>query len=138
MGRGQVGEWPSGGRARQGQCQPSTFFNVFRQTNDKHEKRIANFVKKSVYSLAKLVMRGVPYQRSLHQHDFHQNYVLPFEGVSEIRAVQPAQNWDPHKMFVSQIFPGPKSGDPLYKKTYRFATCEGIILYFLKKKRLDQ
>ena len=36
MGRGQVGEWPSRGRARQGQCQKPAFLTAFRKTNDQY------------------------------------------------------------------------------------------------------
>ena len=46
MGRGLVGEWPSGGRPQKGQCQTPVFLTAFRKTNDQYEKRIANFVKK--------------------------------------------------------------------------------------------
>ena len=40
IGRGTVGEWPSGGRAQQGQSQTPAFLTVFRKTDDQYDKII--------------------------------------------------------------------------------------------------
>ena len=142
MGCGSVGEWPSGGRAWQGKCQTSVFLTTFRKTNDQFEKNCKFCKKKSVYSLAKFVIQGVPYQHGFHQHDFHQHHILAYADVSGGICISSVDQSSPPSMkFWYQRFFQAKNcakWGPLVHKDLLvcYHTCERNILYSLLKKRI--